>query len=155
MSAGSQSLCQRATNHFPQFCKGTTQTFAGQGEPDPWAVSARRQVQQPDEPYTLLPDDECILLSPSISLTCCEFIRTIIVICCRVIAIAVHYIHQLRSWPHLLMCNFAGEKVCEAALGHKCGFSCQCFTCASGNKCDCSCRWLVVGGFAIFVLSSW
>jgi len=53
------------------------------------------------------------------------------------------------------VCTKTGERVCQAALGHDCGFSCQCMTCGSGDKCDCSCRWLVVAGFAIFVLSSW
>ena len=55
------------------------------------------------------------------------------------------------------VCTKAADQICARHLDHACGFSCQCMTCSgpNGTRCDCSCRWLVVAGFAIFILSSW
>ena len=41
----------------------------------------------------------------------------------------------------------------EQCAPHGCGFSCQCHSCDEKPVCDCSCRWLVVGGLALLVLS--
>ena len=56
-------------------------------------------------------------------------------------------------------CALKTADVCDlqAADGecgpHGCGFSCQCHSCHEKPTCDCSCRWLVVAGMALLVLS--
>ncbi|KAK9830200.1 hypothetical protein WJX72_010253 [[Myrmecia] bisecta] len=47
-------------------------------------------------------------------------------------------------------CSKAKEELCGKG---GCGFTCQCVTCGAGDRCDCSCRWLVVGGMAFTVLA--
>lgn len=52
-------------------------------------------------------------------------------------------------------CSKAAEELCG-----NCGFTCSCTTCAgtageAAIACDCSCRFIVVGGMALIVLSAW
>eukprot|EP00884_Botryococcus_braunii_P022502 jgi/Botrbrau1/8936/Bobra.0148s0049.1 len=47
------------------------------------------------------------------------------------------------------------SKAHNAACVGGCGFSCQCMTCQGRMHCDCSCRWIVVFGIALTVISIW
>ena len=52
-------------------------------------------------------------------------------------------------WNSRGQCNKAISSLCSG-----CKFSCQCLTCSSGDRCDCSCRWLVILGLTLTLLAS-
>lgn len=45
-------------------------------------------------------------------------------------------------------CSKATDEIC-----HGCGFTCQCMTCDLKDRCDCSCRFLVVLGMCLTALT--
>lgn len=52
-------------------------------------------------------------------------------------------------WAEHGQCLKAVKSVC-----HGCKFSCRCLTCSNGDRCDCSCRWLVILGLTLTLLAS-